>query len=122
MELKNPWTHQTVYHAREQYKTDRDPKEPLLQFARCVVHFAVDTEEVWMTTKLDKKDTYFLPLNRGDNYGKGNPPNPTGHTYLIQHSAGSGKSHSIAWTAYQLIELYPSGNLPDRAADLPLFD
>jgi type I restriction enzyme R subunit len=186
IELKNPWTHQTVYHAREQYKTDRDPKEPLLQFARCIVHFAVDTEEVWMTTKLDKKDTYFLPLNRGDNYGKGNPPNPTGHktaylwtelltrsslanilehfailaakdpktplqqknlffpryhqidvvrkllthvqangvghTYLIQHSAGSGKSHSIAWTAYQLIELYPNGNLPTRAADLPLFD
>ena len=139
-----------------------------------------------MTTKLDGKDTYFLPLNRGYNDGKGNPPNPTGHktaylwtelltrsslanilehftilipndnkttlshktllfprfqqldvvrqllahartngvghTYLIQHSAGSGKSHSIAWTAYQLIELYPSADLPDRSADLPLFD
>ena len=186
MELKNPWTGQTAYHAKEQYKTDRDPKEPLLQFARCIVHLALDSEEVWMTTKLDGKDTYFLPLNRGYNDGKGNPPNPTGHktaylwtellprsrlanilehftilipndhkttlnhktllfpryqqldvvrqllahartngvghTYPIQHSAGSGKSHSIAWTAYQLIELYPRADLPDRSVDLPLFD
>jgi len=180
IELKNAWSGQTVYHAREQYKKDRDPKEPLLQFARCVVHFAVDTDEVWMTTKLDKGSTYFLPFNKGFNYGKGNPPNPNGHksaylwedtltrqsltniiehfailapgdnktplqqkslyfpryhqldvvrqllthaqqngvgqNYLIQHSAGSGKSNSITWTAYQLIELYASG------ADLPMFD
>jgi len=183
IELKNPWTHQTVYHAREQYKNDRDPREPLFQFARCIVHLAVDTEEVWMTTKLDKGNTYFLPLNKGHNHGKGNPPNllsngmgghktaylwedlltrhsltniiehfaiipgdartplakkflffpryhqldvvrqllthaktnGVGHKYLIQHSAGSGKSNSITWTAYQLIELYAPG------ADLPLF-
>ncbi|MEB3231494.1 MAG: DEAD/DEAH box helicase family protein [Leptolyngbyaceae bacterium] len=179
MELKNPWTGQTVYHAREQYKNDRDPRSPLFQFARCIVHLAVDTEEVWMTTKLDKGNTYFLPLNKGHNHGKGNPPNPNGHKtaylwedlltrhslttiiehfaiipgdahtplakkplffpryhqldvvrqllthaktngvghkYLIQHSAGSGKSNSITWTAYQLIELYAPG------ADLPLFN
>jgi len=180
MELKNAWSGQTVYHAREQYKKDRDPKEPLLQFARCVVHFAVDTDEVWMTTKLDKDNTYFLPFNKGFNYGKGNPPNPNGHksaylwedtltrpsltniiehfailapggnktplqqkslyfpryhqldvvrqllihaqqngvgqTYLIQHSAGSGKSNSITWTAYQLIELYAPGS------GFPMFD
>ena len=179
MELKNPWTGQTVYHAKQQYKNDRDPREPLLQFARCIVHLAVDPNEVWMTTKLDKGNTYFLPLNKGHNHGKGNPPNPdghktaylwedlltrssftniiehfaiipgkpntplpkktlffpryhqlevvrqllshaktngTGHKYLIQHSAGSGKSNSITWTAYQLIELYAPG------ADLPLFD
>ena len=79
IELKNPWSGQTVYHAREQYKKDRDPAETLLQFARCVVHFAVDTDEVWMTTKLDKNNTYFLPFNKGFNFGKGNPPNPNGH-------------------------------------------
>ena len=185
LELKNPWTHQTVHHAKKQYKRDRDPREPLFQFARCVVHLAVDTDEVWMTTKLDQTDTYFLPLNQGHNYGKGNPPNPgmdgkpgghksaylwedlltrpsltniiehfailpgdsrtplqqkslyfpryhqldvvrqllhhakthgVGHTYLIQHSAGSGKSNSITWAAYQLIELYAPGS------DLPMFD
>src|SRR4028118_1948684 len=202
IELKNAWSGQTVYHAREQYKKDRDPKEPLLQFARCVVHFAVDTDEVWMTTKLDKDKTYFLPFNKGFNFGKGNPPNVgvdgnsgghktaylwedtlidqgegkppekkegiltrnsltniiehfailvpgdsktplhqkslyfpryhqldvvrqllsharkngVGHTYLIQHSAGSGKSNSITWTAYQLIELYAPGS------DYPMFD
>ncbi|MBD2502727.1 type I restriction endonuclease subunit R [Anabaena azotica] len=180
MELKNPWTGQTVYHAKKQYREDRNPQEPLLQFARCLVHFAVDTDEVWMTTKLDRETTYFLPFNKGFNFGKGNPPNPNGHktaylwesiltrqsftniiehfailipgdnktplaqknlyfpryhqldvvrqlldharthgtgqTYLIQHSAGSGKSNSITWTAYQLIELYAQG------ADSPLFD
>ena len=184
LELKNPWTGQTAYHAREQYKKDRDPREPLFQFARCIVHLAVDTEAVWMTTKLDKGNTYFLPLNKGHNHGKGNPPNVnpdgtgghktaylwsdlltrhsltniiehfaiipgdtrtnlakkplyfpryhqlevvrqllshaktngTGHKYLIQHSAGSGKSNSITWTAYQLIELYAPG------ANLPLFN
>ncbi len=181
LELKNPWTNQTVFHARKQYQTDRDPKEPLFQFARCLVHFAVDTDEVFMTTRLDSKKTYFLPFNKGHNNGKGNPPNPNGyktaylwedilqpqsltriiehfaklvkeqdrdtgkttqtlyfpryhqlevvrkilnhvhlygvgHTYLIQHSAGSGKSNSITWTAYQLIELYASGS------DHPIFD
>ena len=181
LELKNPWTNQTVFHARKQYQTDRDPQEPLFQFPRCLVHFAVDTDEVFMTTRLDSKKTYFLPFNKGHNNGKGNPPNPNGyktaylwedilqpqsltriiehfaklvkeqdrdtgkttqtlyfpryhqlgvvrkilnharlygvgHTYLIQHSAGSGKSNSITWTAYQLIELYDSGS------DHPIFD
>jgi len=176
-ELKNAWSGQTVYHAQKQYREDRDPKEPLLQFARCLVHFAVDTDEVYMTTRLAEDKTYFLPFNKGYNFGKGNPPNPNGHksaylweevltreslaniiehfakmvegkdkktktlffpryhqldvvrkilahagehgvgqTYLIQHSAGSGKSHSITWTAYQLIELYGGGS------DRPVFD
>jgi type I restriction enzyme R subunit len=179
MELKNPWSGQTVYHAKKQYCQDRDPKETLLNFGRCLVHFAVDPDEVWMTTKLDQDKTYFLPFNKGFNYGKGNPPNPNGHKtaylwedvltrtslttiiehfvllegdkkaplakktlifpryhqrdvvrqllghakahgpgqkYLIQHSAGSGKSNSITWTAYQLIQLYA-----DRS-DRPVFD
>ncbi len=179
MELKNPWSGQTVSNAKKQYKQDRNPQEPLLQFARCIVHLAVDTDEVWMTTKLEKANTYFLPLNKGFNFGKGNPLNPngyktdylwkeiltrssltgiiehfaiiagdsktslaqknlyfpryhqldvvrqllshaqqhgTGQTYLIQHSAGSGKSNSITWTAYQLIELYKKGS------DSPVFD
>ncbi len=178
IELKNPWTHQTVYHAKKQYE-GRDINEPLFYFGRCLVHFAVDTDEVWMTTKLAGKSTYFLPFNKGNNFGKGNPVNPNGHksdylwkdvlarsslanllehfillegkprdplekknlvfpryhqrdvvqkllqhaknngtgnTYLIQHSAGSGKSKSITWTAFQLIELYQ-----ENSAD-PLFN
>jgi type I restriction enzyme R subunit len=180
IELKNPWTGQTTYHAMKQYRKDRDPNEPLLQFGRCLVHFAVDTDEVYMTTRLAGKKTDFLPFNKGYNNGKGNPPNPSGHksnylwqeiftrqsltniiehfaklvgeketsplkkktlffpryhqmevvrnlladvrkngvgkTYLIQHSAGSGKSNSITWAAYQLIEVYAQG------ADHPVFD
>lgn len=176
-ELKNAWTGQSTYHAMKQYRKDRDPNETLLQFGRCLVHFAVDTDDVYMTTRLDGDRTNFLPFNKGHNYGKGNPPNPTGHktsylwqdvlsrqsftaiiehfaklvgekendplkkknlifpryhqlevvrnlladvrsrgvgqTYLIQHSAGSGKSNSITWTAYQLIEVYAKdGNHP----------
>lgn len=169
IELKNPWTNQTVYHAKKQY-SDRNPQETLFNFARCLVHFAADTDEIWMTTKLTGKNTYFLPFNKGNNHGKGNPINPNGHktsylwedvldrsslanilehfvllegkpkdalkdknlifpryhqrdvvkqllsdaqhqgtgkTYLIQHSAGSGKSNSITWLAFQLIQLYP---------------
>jgi len=171
MELKNPWTGQNVHQAIKQYRQDRDPKETLFRFKRCLVHFAVDPDEVWMTTKLEGKKTYFLPFNKGHNHGKGNPPNPeglktaylwkeilnrhslcniiehyakytevkdkktgkikrtqffpryhqlevvrsllsdvkakgVGERYLIQHSAGSGKSHSITWLGFQLVELY----------------
>jgi type I restriction enzyme R subunit len=174
MELKNPWTGQNVTHAMKQYGNDRDPNETLFNFARCLVHFAVDPEEAWMTTRLEGAATYFLPFNKGHNHGKGNPPNAdgprtsylwkeilnrrslaniiehyakiteekdkksgkvkktlyfpryhqlevvrkvladvkargTGKRYLIQHSAGSGKSHSITWLAYQLIELFDAG-------------
>lgn len=180
IELKNAWTGQSTYHAIKQYREDRDPNETLLQFGRCLVHFAADTDEVYMTTRLEGKRTNFLPFNKGNNHGKGNPPNPDGHksnylwqevltrqsltniiehfaklvgekeiaplkkktlffpryhqlevvrnlladirqrgvgqTYLIQHSAGSGKSNSITWTGYQLIEVYAKG------ADHPVFD
>ncbi len=171
MELKNHWTGQSAkVHGQYQYKFKRDITQPLLNFGRCIVHFALDTDEVYMTTKLNGTNTFFLPFNLGHNYGKGNPPNPNGHktsylweeiltrqsianiiqhfvrfdgketdamakktlyfpryhqldvvrkiiedagnkgtgqTYLIQHSAGSGKSNSITWAAYQLIETYP---------------
>lgn len=180
-ELKNPWTGQTArVNGIRQYKQDRDPAQPLLQFGRCLVHFAMDTDEVYMTTRLRGKDTFFLPFNKGFNHGKGNPPNLYGHktaymwediltreslaniiqhfvrmsgqkkepldkktlffpryhqlevvrkllteisnkgtggTYLIQHSAGSGKSNSITWAAYQLIEVYRTGE-----TDKPMFD
>lgn len=188
LELKNPWTGQTAkVHAIKQYKTERDPEQPLLQFGRCLVHFAVDTDEVYMTTRLAKENTFFLPFNRGNNQGKGNPVNPNGHKtaylweevfskeslagilqhfvrmdgsssdpltkrnlyfpryhqldvvrnviaharekgvgqkYLIQHSAGSGKSNSITWLAYQLIEVYPKdlSVIGARGKDAPLFD
>jgi len=169
-ELKNKLTKQTVEDAVQQYKNDRDPKELLFQFGRCVVHFAVDDHEVRMCTHLKGKDTWFLPFNKGYNDGAGNPPNPNGlatdylwkeiltkdrltdilenyaqvveekdektgkkkqkqifpryhqltvvrklladaqqtgagKRYLIQHSAGSGKSNSIAWLAHQLVGL-----------------
>ncbi len=188
MELKNPWTGQSArVHGQKQYKESRDYKEPLLQFGRCIVHFAVDTDEVYMTTRLAGKKTFFLPFNKGNNHGKGNPVNQNGHKtaylweevltkhslagliqhfvrfdgkdsdplskrtlyfpryhqmdvvrkilndvstkgvgrrYLIQHSAGSGKSNSITWAAYQLIEAYPkSADVPgSRGVDTPLFD
>jgi len=188
MELKNHWTGQNAkVHGQNQYKTKRDTIQPLLNFGRCIVHFAVDTDEVYMTTKLDGMNTYFLPFNLGHNYGKGNPPNPFGHktsylwdevltreslaniiqhfvrfdgketdslnkrnlffpryhqmnvvrkliadaskngvgqTYLIQHSAGSGKSNSITWAGYQLIETYPESETTpgNRGLTNPLFD
>lgn len=188
LELKNAWTGQTArYHGQKQYREDRDINQPLLNFGRCLVHMAVDTDEVYMTTKLAGKSTFFLPFNRGYNHGQGNPPNPNGHktaylwedvftkeslaniiqhfvrldgsskdqlskrtlffpryhqldvvrglvshasengvgqTYLIQHSAGSGKSNSITWAAYQLIETYPAteGVHGSKGLDQPLFD
>jgi type I restriction enzyme, R subunit len=177
IELKNPMTGQTYQNAIHQYKVDRDPKDPLFIFKeRCLVHFAVDTEEVWMTTKLAGDSTYFLPFNKGDHHGAGNPlgengdyrtsylwlevlqkdslidilarflhletketqiststkyqkketlifpryhqldvvrklishtkQHQAGHNYLIQHSAGSGKSNSIAWLAHRLANLH----------------
>jgi len=169
LELKNQITNQTVADAISQYKRDRRPKERIFQFGVCAVHFAVDDNEVWFTTRLRGKATQFLPFNKGYNDGAGNPPNSSGiktdylwkdvlrreslaglienfitrieekdeagkkqHTlifprypqldvvrklladaqdngagrkYLIQHSAGSGKSNSISWLAWQLIEL-----------------
>lgn len=188
IELKNAWTGQTArYHGQKQYRDDRDATQPLLQFGRALVHMAVDTDEVFMTTKLAGPATFFLPFNKGHEQGEGNPPNPNGHktaylweeifskeslagiiqhfvllegeatdplakksmifpryhqldvvrrlldhaattgvghSYLIQHSAGSGKSNSITWAAYQLIEAYPAkAGVPGaKAMDQPLFD
>jgi type I restriction enzyme R subunit len=74
MELTNPLTGQTYKNAIAQYQNDRNPRELLLAFKkRAIVHFAVDTEEVWMTTWLRKLDTVFLPFNKGYNKGAGNP-------------------------------------------------
>ena len=169
-ELKNSLTKQTVDDAVWQYKKDRNPREKLFEFGRCVAHFAVDESEVRFCTHLKGKASWFLPFNRGWNDGAGNLPNPhglktdylwldvltresltnilenyaqvveqkdektgkkkksqvwpryhqldvvrrlladagahgAGKRYLIQHSAGSGKSNSIAWLAHQLIGL-----------------
>lgn len=188
IELKNQWTGQNAkVHGQHQYKFKRDISQPLLHFGRCLVHFTVDTDEAYMTTKLDGANTFFLPFNLGHDFGKGNPPNPFGHktsylwdevftrqslaniiqhfvrfdgketdslskktlyfpryhqmdvvrrliadaskkgvgqTYLIQHSAGSGKSNSITWAAYQLIETYPENESTpgNRGISNPLFD
>lgn len=169
-ELKNSLTKQTVDDAIQQYQRDRDPRELIFQFGRCMAHFAVDDAEVRFCPRLEGKASWFLPLNKGYNDGAGNPPNPNGlktdylwkelftpqsltdiienytqiieekdprtgrkkrkqffpryhqidlvrnllddagtngagRKYLIQHSAGSGKSSSIAWLAHQLIGL-----------------
>src|ERR1039458_4174616 len=77
-ELKNSLTKQTVEDAVEQYKRDRDPRERLFEFGRCVVHFAVDDSEVQMCTELKRSESWFLPFNRGWNDGAGNSPNPDG--------------------------------------------
>jgi type I restriction enzyme R subunit len=181
-ELKNELTKQTVKDAIKQYKTNRDPREELFRLGRCMVHFAVDSEQIWMATHLKGEITYFLPFNKGYNNGAGNPPNPNGiktdylwkdiltkdrlttiiqnyvqlfeeetekilpdgkvkkekakklifpryhqidavdkllnhakengagKRYLIQHSAGSGKSNSISWLAHQLVGLFDKNN------------
>ena len=155
IELKNTFT-QSVWNAVNQYKNDRDPREPL--FKNCLVHFAVSDEEIFMTTKLAGKNTRFLPFNKGienpevkDNYKTSylyteilqknqlsrlinnfifeenettifprfhqldcvnsllNNPQP-GHNYLIQHSAGSGKTKTIAWLAHGLLNKFNEKN------------
>lgn len=173
-ELKNQLTKQNVEDAVYQYKTDRDPRELIFNFKRCIVHFAIDDSEVKMCTELKGKASWFLPFNRGHRGGAGNPPNPdgikteylwkliltkrelvdiiqnyaqvivdvdedtkrksekqvfprfhqlsvvktlladaahngVGQRYLIQHSAGSGKSNSIAWLAHQFVTLKRNG-------------
>jgi len=181
LELKNPMTCQTVEDARQQYKRDRDPREPIFEFKRrTLVHFAVDTEAVLMTTRLAGGATHFLPFNKGCDGGEGNPPDPKGrsyrtaylweevldrsslldllarflhlqvdekrddqgrkvkteqmvfpryhqlqavrflvgaaraegpgHNYLVEHSAGSGKSNTIAWLTHRLASLHDEGN------------
>ena len=174
IELKNPFTNQNHQDAIKQYIKDRDPNDHFFQFKqRTLVHFSADPDEIYMTTKLEGKKTYFLPFNKGYNEGAGNPPNSkgyktayfweevltkdswmdiigkyinyqieefkidgkvikkeklifpryhqldvvrkisqhtkesgTGNNYLVQHSAGSGKSNSIAWLAYRLASLH----------------
>ena len=82
LELKNPLSGQTVADAIHQYRRDRDPREKIFEFRkRTLVHFAVDTEEVHMTTRLAGEPTHFLPFNRGNNGGAGNPPDPEGRNY-----------------------------------------
>ena len=179
MELKNLITHQNIYNAMKQYREDRDMRDLLFHFGRCMVHFAVDDNEIMMCTHLKNQASWFLPFNKGYNDGAGNPPNPNGvktdylwkeilkkdsltdiienyaqiieeenkktkkktkkqifpryhqldavkkiladvkqspigRRYLIQHSAGSGKSNSITWLAHQLVGLERDGH--------PLFD
>ena len=182
-ELKNNLTKQNVKDAMRQYQTDRDPKEPLFSFARCLVHFAVDDELIFMTSELKGEKTVFLPFNQGQKSEQnllfpdsaGNPINPNGlktdylwkqiltksslsniiekyahivkekeegkqekkklifpryhqldtvrqlltdvktngigKRYLIQHSAGSGKSNSISWLSHQLVELTDTSDI-----------
>ncbi len=168
-ELKNQLTGQcAVLEAQRQYKFDRDRNAPIFRFKeRALVHFAVDPDEVWMTTRLQGAKTFFLPFNRGHGTGKGNAPvagkhrthylweevwqrdslldilgrflhlevkketlifpryhqldcvrklvaasltKGPGTNYLVEHSAGSGKSNSIAWLAHRLASLYRPDN------------
>jgi len=177
-ELKNQFTGQNVEDAKKQYKASRSSNELLFQFKkRALVHFVIDTDEVYMTTKIDGNKTKYLPFNLGFENGAGNPPNPNGYktsylweyvlvkdslmdiigrylhlqveefkfgneirkketlifpryhqldvvrklitdvktnnsgkNYLIEHSAGSGKSNSIAWLTHHLSTLHDSNN------------
>lgn len=192
MELKSTHKSQTArFNALKQYQEDRNPQDTLFNFARCAVHFALDNQEAYMTTKLAGSKTHFLPFNKGNNGGSGNPINPNGFKtayvweevlakdslvnllshfvrlgcddpdinkprledmtlyfpryhqmnvvrrlvsdveengpgkrYLIQHSAGSGKSNSITWLAYQLIETYQHSSVDDSIYNVakPIFD
>ena len=179
LELKNYFTGQNVENAIKQYRYDRDQREPLFAFKRCLVHFAVDNDLVYMTTRLAGKSTFFLPFNKGFENGAGNPVNPSGfksaylweevlqkesllqilaefmlvaierttdeegnekeketlifpryhqldavrkmvdhakehgaeQNYLIQHSAGSGKTKTISWLAHKLAGLHTLYNV-----------
>lgn len=185
LELKNQYTGQSVEHAKIQFQENRDSKELVFQSnTRFLVYFAVDHYEVFMTTKLAGRKTYFLPFNQGSNGagnvgGKGNPQNtegyPTaylweqvlhrdnvmdilqrfmnydetkktlifpryhqldvvrkliadvkekgsGNNYLIQHSAGSGKSNSIAWLAYHLASVHNDADAPIFASTIIVTD
>jgi type I restriction enzyme R subunit len=80
LELKNPMMGQRVEDAKHQYANDRDPRLPLFRFKeRALVHFAVDPDLVFMTTRLEGKDTQWLPFNLGHKNGAGNPPAPDGN-------------------------------------------
>src|SRR5207249_6331115 len=82
VELKNPLTHQTVEDAMRQYRLDRDPRELIFEFKRrALVHFAVDPDAVFMTTRLAGTATHFLPFNKGQDGGAGNQPGPQGRNY-----------------------------------------
>ena len=106
LELKNPLTGQMVEEARRQYMQDRDPREPIFEFKRrTLVHFAVDTEAVFMTTRLAGSATLFLPFNKGCDGGAGNPPDPAGRTYrtaylweeVLQRVCLHSVGHPEAW-------------------------
>lgn len=120
-ELKNPLTGQTVEDAIRQYKLDRDPREPLFAFGRCLAHFAVDPDLVYVATHLEVEEEDEKGRKTGErrvifpryhqldavrrlvDHARANGP---GQRYLVQHSAGSGKSNSIAWLAHQLSVLH----------------
>lgn len=86
IELKNQISGQNIAHAMKQYKDTRDPKEPLFRFKRCLAHFAVDNDLVYVTTELAGAKTRFLPFNQGHDGGAGNPPCKVGYatSYLWQ--------------------------------------
>src|SRR3989449_8151967 len=106
-ELKNGLTKQTVEDAVEQYRRDRDPREKLFEFGRCVVNFAVDDLEVRMCTELRGKGSWFLPFNKGWNDGAGNPPNPAGlkTDYLWKEVLTPGGLTNILENYAQVIEV-----------------
>ncbi|MEC5424288.1 DEAD/DEAH box helicase family protein [Virgibacillus sp. C22-A2] len=192
MELKNQLTNQTVEHSMSQFKTDRSPEEILFQFKkRTIVYFAVDTDEVYMATQLNKDKTFFLPFNKGNEGGKGNPvgdgdyrtsylwkdilqkdslldilfrfvylekedvqdstgeiidkketvifpryhqldvvrkieadvkEKDVGNNYLVQHSAGSGKTNSISWLSHRLAKLHDNENNPTFSSIIVITD
>ncbi len=105
-ELKNSLTKQTVEDAIEQYRRDRDPREKLFEFGRCVVHLAVDDAEVRMCTELRGKGSWFLPFNKGWNDGAGNPPNPAGlkTDYLWKEVLTPGSLTNILENYAQIVE------------------
>ena len=115
-ELKNSLTKQTADDAVQQYRRDRNWRERLFEFGRCVAHFAVDDGEVRFCTRLQGKASWFLPFNRGWNDGAGNPPNPSGikTDYLWRRVLSRGSLTDVLWLARQLIDL--------KRDDAPVFD
>ncbi|NFT02180.1 type I restriction endonuclease subunit R [Clostridium sporogenes] len=105
-EFKNNLTKQNLGDAAYRYKIDRNPKETLFGFGRCMVHFAVDDNEIKMCTKLNGKKSLFSPFNKGYNNGAGNPPNPNGikTDYLWKKILSKNELSNIIENYAQIIE------------------
>ena len=103
-ELKSNTSGQFVKDAIEQYRNTRNPSELIFKFKEgCLVFFAMDHDEVYFTTKLNKSDTYFMPYNKGVNKRKGNPEVPENVKTSYMWSEILTKDNILEWLSEYLV-------------------